>query len=228
MELRKIMLIALLMAAFSSDVIAQGITNIGFKGGLNFSTYIGDDVDEENIVLKKNLAFGCFVNYEINTFFSIQPELLFTVKGFKYLREETWYDDDGYYRIARNISTRDLSYLEIPILTKLNISLNNNVKLNTFFGPALAYNVKATYDLSVVYKTYEDSELIFEESAGVYNQDLENIKSIDYGLIFGFGIELGKFFIDTRYYMGLESIDNSSENWDLKNSVISIMLSISI
>lgn len=227
MKQRKIMLITLLLLAFSSAVIAQEITAKGIKGGFNIATLTGDDVDDEYVVSKLGFAFGCFIVYEVNELFSLQPELLFTMKGLKYVHEDS--NISGNYEYyQKHEGSQNLSYLEIPILAKLNIPIRGNIKPNVFLGPALAFNLNATYDLSVEFKTYEYGELIYEESASVDGQDLEDIKSVDFGLVLGAGVEFGKISVDARYDTGLTSIDDSSESFKVYNSVISIMLSISI
>ena len=147
----------------------------------------------------KRLVIGGFVSYEVNATFCIQPEVLFTMKGAKF--EGHGYD-----------VTQNLNYIEIPILAKLNIAMDGNAKPNIFLGPSLGLNLSATYKI--------------ESDFGDDDGDIEDVSPMEFGIVFGGGVEVGKILIDARYNMGLTSIDDSSENFKVNNSVISIMLGI--
>ena len=195
MKQGKIILIVISILLISSAVYAQGITAKGIKGGINIATFTGDDVEDAES--KIGLVFGGFVSYAVNETFCIQPEVLFTMKGVKF-------SGQGYDVI------QSLNYIEIPILAKLNIAMDGNAQPNLFFGPAIGLNLSATYK--------------FESDFGDDDGDLEDVSPMDFGIVFGGGVEFGKILIDARYDMGLTSIDDSSENFKVKNSVISIML----
>ena len=142
MKQEKIILIALLLLAFSPAVFAQGITAKGVKGGLNIATLTGDDVEDAKS--KIGFAFGGFLTYEVNEMFSLQPELLFTMKGSKYDEEDTETDEDGWQSYYKYEGSWNLNYLEIPVLAKLKIPMEGNIKPNVFMGPALGINISAT------------------------------------------------------------------------------------
>ena len=108
-------------------------------------------------------------------------------------------------------------YIQIPILAKFNLSTKNNVKPNIFIGPALGINLNAKYEMEVVGQTIEGDMKDF----GM------DIKSTDFGLVFGAGVNFGKISVDARYNLGLSDIPDTEEDVDIKNSVISIMLGYS-
>ena len=223
MKKSKIIGALVLVLLFSSSLLAQGITAKGIKCGLNIANLTGDDV--ENADPKICLVLGGFLTYELNEMFAIQPEVLFSMKGAKFEDEYTEeYSNYEYY--DRTEGSWKLNYLEIPVLAKLNIPMESNVKPNIFIGPALGINLSATYDMDYEWWEKEDG-VIVDEGSGSDDGDIEDIKGADFGLIFGAGVEFGKITVDARYNLGLSTIDDSDEESDVKNSVISIMLGYS-
>ena len=223
MKQGKIILIAISLLMISSSVFAQGITAKGVKGGLNIATLTGDEVEDAKSKIGFN--FGGFLAYEFNEMFSLQLEVLFTMKGAKFEDEYTEEEDDYEY-YEKYEGSWNLNYLEIPILAKLNIPMKGNIKPNVFLGPALGVTLTATYEYDYEYKGYEDGQLV-DEYSGSIDGDIEDIKGVDFGLVFGAGIEFGKIIVDARYNLGLSTIEENGEDVEVKNNVISVMLGYS-
>lgn len=196
----------------SASVSAQGLT-AGLKGGMNIANLHGKDVKEleeemgVDFVSKMGFCAGGFITYNLNDMFAIQPELLFTMKGAKAEREI----------LGETVKvTMKLNYLEIPVLAKLSIPTPGNVRPSLFVGPSLAIK------LSSKFKT---------EIAGISEEeDIEELKSTDFGLVFGggidFGLGRGKLTVDARYTLGLTKVHEpeEGEEIDIKNGAISIMV----
>lgn len=223
MKKSKIIGVLMVVLFLSTTIFAGEITGKGIKAGLNIANLTGDDVEDTDP--KMGLAIGGFLTYSINDMFSIQPEILFTMKGMKIDYEETETDDNWEY-YAKSEGSWKLNYLEIPVLAKLNIPMESSVKPNIFLGPALGINLSATYDMDYEWWEKEDG-VIVEEGSESEDGDIEDIKGADFGLIFGAGVEFGKITVDARYNLGLTTIDDSEEEADVKNSVISIMVGYS-
>lgn len=200
----------------SASVSAQGLT-AGLKGGMNIANLHGKDVKvlEEDIgadlVSKMGFCAGGFITYNINDMFAIQPELLFTMKGAKAEKEI----------LGETMKvTMKANYLEIPVLAKLSIPTLGTVKPSLFVGPSLGIK------LSGKLKT---------EIAGISAEEdiSEDLKSTDFGLVFGggidFGLGRGKLTVDARYTLGLTKVHEpeEEEEMDIKNGVISIMVGYS-
>jgi hypothetical protein len=226
MKQEKIILIVLLLLGFSSVVFAQGITAKGVKGGLNIATLTGYELGGEKY--KIGFVFGGFLTYELNQKFSLQPELLFTMKGAKseYVDKET--EDDGSQYYSKFKVSWNLNYLEIPFLSKLNIPLKENIKSNIFCGPALGIKIGATYDADYEYWEKDENGDIVEEVNESDDGDIKDIKSMDFGIIFGAGVEFGKIIVDARYNLGLSTISKEKGGSKIKNSVISLILGIKL
>ena len=177
---------------------------IGPKAGLNLSTLNGSDVD--NAESKTGFVGGIFFMYQFSNMFAVQPEAYYTMKGAKSKGNLEGYD---------YTATWSLDYIEIPVLLKLIIPLQNT-KINPaiFAGPSVAFNT--THKIKV------------EAGGQSSEQDISDITSTDFGLVFGGGVgfpvsnnELG---FDVRYTLGLATIDDSAEKADVKNGVWSFNL----
>ncbi|MCK4571978.1 PorT family protein [candidate division WOR-3 bacterium] len=105
-----------------------------------------------------------------------------------------------------DIST-DLTYIEIPVLLKYSIPMAGMIAPNLFIGPSLGILLSA-----------ESNDVDVKE----------NTKSMDYGLVFGAGVDFdlgtGKVTVDARYNYGLTSIDDTAAELDVKNGGISVMV----
>jgi len=198
--------LVLILALFSS-ASAQGFAGYGFKAGLNMANLSGDDVIE-GTNSKIGSCLGGFVTYSLNEMIALQPEVLYTMKG------ATW--DEEVFGETLEI-TWTLDYLEIPVLAKVAIPTQGTVKPNLFVGPALGINLRGKVKAELAGETEE--------------ADIEDLKSTDFGLVFGAGIDFGlprsAITVDGRYVMGLSTIDNSEAKADVKNGVMTFMVGYS-
>jgi hypothetical protein len=100
-----------------------------------------------------------------------------------------------------------LNYLEVPVLLKLSPSLPGDFVRPIFFaGPSAGILLSA------------------KDADGDNMKD--GLKSADFGLVIGGGVEFGKLSLDARYNLGLSSIDKAVENVkaDVKNRAITVMI----
>ncbi|MFA5780064.1 MAG: porin family protein [Elusimicrobiota bacterium] len=201
--MKKLLVIFVALFIVSSVIYAKEIKG-GVKAGINIANWSGDDVEKEDKKSRVGIVAGGFVTIPLNDQFSLQPELLLSMKGVKY---------EGSFMGESYESTVKLTYIEIPVLAKLNIPSEGSVKPNVFLGPSIGMKASAK------------SEFVF---GGVSEEsDLEDVKSLDLGLAIGGGVDIdagaGKVTLDARYTMGLTSINDSADDLDVKNSVIAIM-----
>ena len=112
---------------------------IGIKGGVNFANVHGSDKDNLGEVSgHTNFHAGVFSQFSFGEFFSIQPEVLFSRKGYK-----------------RNDSTFRFNYFDVPVLAVFNITDNFSVHL----GPQVGIMIAAKEDGKEInlepYNTFE-------------------------------------------------------------------------
>ncbi|ALD21818.1 porin family protein [Hymenobacter sp. DG25A] len=201
-------LLASLLAAvtFSAQhAQAQGV-RLGIKGGVNYSNLSGDLTDEDRYESKFGGHGGLMANFSVTDdgFFSIQPEVLYSQKGFQYA--------DNEYTIAGNKykykGDRTYNYIDVPVLLKINAD-------GFFFeaGPQYSYllKVKDETERSINGNTYQKSE-------GVEN--LDNVKRSELGYAAGLGYQsTAGFLVGIRYNGAFTDFakDGYQDN-DVKNS----------
>ena len=196
--------IVFFMSSFS--LYGQGGIGFGAKAGMNYGNISGPEVEKEWIN-RMALVAGVFVSFNLNSFFAIQPEVLYSRKGPKW---------DGQFEGKPFKATAEFDYIDVAFLAKglIPISANSTFRLNLFSGPYVGIKQKA--------------KLKYEWGGESGENELEHIKDKDFGLVFGggfdFEIGMGRLLVDLRYGMSLSSISKEEE---IKNKVFSVMLGYS-
>lgn len=197
-------IIPVLLIALLISTPAMAGTSFGVTGGLNLSKFSGEDINEDMNDMKMGIALGGYANIGITPMFSIQPELLYSMKGSKYTMETA---TDTTER------TTKMNYIEMPILFKVTPPMAGMMSPELFLGPYFGYNITA------------------ESEVNGTTSDIDSVKAFDYGLVAGAGVGFsagpGTINLNGRYEMGLSSIDDSSAEADWKNTNIAIRLSYS-
>jgi len=104
--------------------------NWGIKGGVNIATMYGDQVDNADV--RAGFTGGLFLNYHFTRNWSIQPEVLFSMKGAD-LGEGLTGETGG--------ADYELGYLEIPILAKYTFTTSSMVKPYLNLGPQVGFTL---------------------------------------------------------------------------------------
>lgn len=194
--------VALVLTA-TTGVFAQtaltGFTGKGFKVGLNLANITGGDAPDETS-MRMGFAGGGWITYAFSDLFAVQPELFYTMKGYKY-------DYTDPITLQTETYTFKADYIEIPVLAKISLSGASNFKPNFYAGPSFAFLLSAKNG---------DTDV------------KDNMKSTDFGLIGGVGADYllgtGKITFDVRYNVGLTSTDDSGNDFDVKNSAITFLV----
>lgn len=183
---------------------------IGVKGGLNFSNYLGDDLDDTDAKTRGNV--GIFLKYDVSPQFALQPEVNLSWLG----AEEgiSDFDPSGTYGTDGDVSLKQ-TYLSIPVLAKYQFQTNSGLVPNVFAGPVLSFSV--------------DDEYEFDTNTTDDEGDLEDIgldtNTTQFGLELGAGLQYGIFMLDARYHWGLTDV---YDDYDASNSAFLISLGIGI
>ncbi len=179
--MKRLFIVAVMILALTASASAQSTNTLGLKAGLNMFKWYGDDV--EGIDYLTSFAFGAYFNHGFSEVLSIQPELYYSTKGLS----------------ESEILTIELkeSYLEIPVLLKVNFAMEGkNWSPNLFAGPYIAFLMSAKL---------EDID-VKDELAGT-----------DFGLVVGGGFDFGlsegaqTLSLDVRYSMGFTKVDEAGE-----------------
>jgi len=176
---------ALLATVAVSESKAQGI-RFGLKAGGNLSNISGDLTNEDQYKNKFGFHGGAMLNIGLldDGFLSVQPEVLFSQKGFTYADDEftvggtkVKYDGDRTY-----------NYIDVPVLLKIRAG-------GAYFeaGPQYSYLLKVKDESSV---SINGNTAI--QRQGVANLDNVNRNEIGYAAGLGYQADNG-FMLGLRY-----------------------------
>lgn len=99
----------------------------GVKGGVNISSFTGDDIGDVDARTSFNL--GVFMELPISNRFSIQPEVLYSGQGFTVNQR----GQDNIFDTGQNTEYQ-LDYIQVPILAKIYLIKGLNVQVGPQFG----------------------------------------------------------------------------------------------
>ena len=219
MLIKKLIIVILFIAIVPYYAFSMNI-GIGFKGGVSFPYFVGDDyktqaenwmapypADTQPMV---SFSGGAFTTFFLTQFLAVQPELLYTIAGGAYG------EHNGY------INYDKVKYLELPILVKGYLNVKN-VKINLFVGPSILFLIGIPKWMI----EYDDIQFI----DGEWVEDA--FASHYFGFVFGGGIDfdLGEYLvtIDARYNLGLQTVmSDDPVELDWKQNNIQIMAGLAI
>lgn len=215
--MKKTGLLVMVLLLVSASAFAQGIVAKGIKVGMNIANLKGDDAEDMDAVTGG--VFGAFITYKLNEMISVQPEVLFSMKGTSY--EWSYTESYGWYEeVEKQEVTYSLNYLEIPVLVQYQLPAFGSIQPNVYAGPSLGFNIGATYEAEYSYKEYEDGVVVYEENFSG-DGDIDDAEDIDLGLNFGAGAKFDQLTVDALFNIGMTDV---IKNLKAQNSVISLML----
>lgn len=230
--MKKILAFIIVITGFLTITDMSARTSFGLKTGLNIANLTGKDVDivAEGLKSKLGINGGVFVNLGISNVFSIQPELLYSQKGWKIEIEDKGDMFGNNYTIFYS-GIYKYNYIDIPVLVVLSIPVSENFTPKLFLGPSLGINLSAKGKLSI---KVDYSQELEEHGFTDYEEDdeadlKEFTKTTDYGLVTGVNFEISGFIIEARYSLSLNTFFalEEGEEYDIRNSVVSIMIGYS-
>lgn len=171
--------------------------HFGLKAGLNLANITGADVPSDAKMLM-GVCGGGFISYAFTPWLSLQPEILYSLKGYTQER----YIQEGVYTYEYKQFV-NFNYIEIPVLVKLSIPTGSAFTPVIYAGPAISIKAGAT----------EFSEITLNGETTRASEDIsESISSMDFNLVAGAGIEIkagsGAITVDVRYDMGFTTVKN--------------------
>jgi len=159
-----------------------GVTGKGLKLGFGIAN-ISTEYAELNDFLDSRVGFsgGAFLTYALSRQFAVQPEILYVSKGAS--------KDFFFFNAHWN-----LDYLEIPVLLKFNLMPEGKLQPSLYAGPAL--DVLMASKFHIIDETYDIKDYT---------------KSMDFGLVFGAGLDYKHITFDVRYALGLTNVVDAAE-----------------
>jgi len=184
----------------------------GLKAGLNSANLSGADVGTLETAFgsswgsKLGFCGGGFIVFSLSKAMAIQAELLYTQKGAKMSGTIDLGAGPEPFKLYWNAD-----YIEIPVLFTYSFETAGKVKPALFVGPALG--IKASGKLRV------------EAQGASAEEDIPDLRSTDFGLVFGGGVDIGKIRVDLRYTLGFTKLlESGGETADIKNGAFTLMV----
>jgi hypothetical protein len=164
-------------AQAEADNTNDKTVSFGVKGGVNFATVTGEDIDSPDA--RTSFHVGGLVEIPVSDMFSVQAEALYSGKGFDFDYEGS----DG------DKAELQLDYIDVPVLAKIYITKGFSIEA----GPQLSFLV--------------NEELDVNPNSNSGDLTLDEAESIDFGLAGGlsFQTDMG-IFATGRYTYGLSEV----------------------
>lgn len=184
-----------------SGAVAQSTFHAGVRSGVQFSTIQQTKVLSE-LTPKADYTFGntsaAYAELDFGNNFSIQAELGYTGRGFRYDLNEDVKIGDFEIPLGARADFR-FNMLEMPVLFKAK-SGQDAVRFYAQVGPYLGYNLSSKL-------TARTSGII---NVKLFDMDIDldaiNYNRLEVGGVAGAGMEIntgiGRFFLDGRYQHG--------------------------
>ncbi len=182
--------------------------SLGLRTGVtksNMSTISAIDAVTPDFKTITGTEIAAIAEIAISDKFAIQPELVYTTKGFK-IKEGLGIDLFGFDLPLGLEAVTKLKYVEMPVLAKYKFG-NNRLKGYISAGPSVGYAAKG--------KLKSRAKVIID--IPIYNTDinLDNADRFDISANIGMGMSLstkggGQVFLDARYSHGFNGLDNIS------------------
>lgn len=138
----------------------------GAKAGFSFASVSGKDVKDADP--NPGLAGGLFSTYRFNPLFSMQAELIYMPKGFKYKDNFSYYSSQ---ELELNFAA-----VEVPVLMKMTLPVRQNIRSSIFAGPVVSFVTESMMDATAVYGSEE--ETVTKDLGGAVNKQ-------QFGVVFG-------------------------------------------
>jgi len=206
--------VAMTCILFVMFLAVSAEAGIGFKGGMNFTKWTGDDWQvEDDYSWKPGYKFGAFLTLPVSPIMQIQPEVYYTSKGWQ---------ADGDFDGEEMTLTFNTNYIEVPVLLKLNMSTPMTFAPSIFAGPYVGFMLgDPTWEIEYGGESEEMDA----------NRDDFNTMDIGgvVGAAFDYSMATTTLTVEARYNMGFTSIikEEDGEEYDVKNMGFSLMAGLS-
>jgi len=203
MIMNKLTFMIAVTTLLTSNVFAQNSNydsrekiSVGLKVGANYSNVYDTKGEQFNADSKFGLATGVFVSIPIGKYLGVQPELLFSQKGFQ---------GSGSLLGSEYSFTRTTNYIDVPLL----FAFKPTPVITLLAGPQYSYLTKEKYVF--------ESELVNVDQEDEFEND--NIRKNILCFLGGIDLNLNKMVIGARVGWDLQTNngDGTSTTPNYKN-----------
>lgn len=176
---------------------------LGIRAGMNLATVSAAGNLYDNNQVQPGFNAALMARYPLGRNWDVMSELSFEQKGIRTSQGSgSW----------ETVNTRQFDYLTVPLAIRGSMPLAGSVRL---FGQAGTYG-------SILLNSWTTRKISGEQS--VHQDSDPNIKSNDFGLIAGGGVDISMknrtLSAEIRFERGIMEVDKT--NSDLRNKVFSI------
>ena len=206
--MKKIVLFVAAALSFSF-ANAQSGPRIGLKAGVTYSNLSGDLENEDLYQNKFGFTGGLTANFDLSGdgFLTLQPELLYTQKGYQYSDEKY---TDAFGNDIKVKGDVNFNYLDLPVLLRINAG-------GLFFegGPQVSYllGVRDNSEFKINDESYEETEAI----------DKDDLSEIENGYAAVIGYQLNNVLsLGVRYNGSINALakEDNDELTNARHSVV--------
>ena len=197
--------------ALSSSMKAQLDFSKGVLGGFNVAVFDGSNAST-SYSSTTQYAFGAFADVKLSDRLSIEPEVLYSVKG---AIVTIW--NGPIPKGSEDFPiTQTLGYLDIPVLLKYYLPLPAP-EISIYAAPRISFLLNANIAMKAFGTTYE--------------QDfMDRVANTDDGFLLGAGLSIPTGFVvlrmDVRYDFGLTNL-SKSDVFKYHNRVAEVLIGVS-
>lgn len=196
--------------------LANAQVQFGFKAGLNIADinakFGGEPAD---FTSRTGLHAGIIADLPLSRSFFIQPGLLFSGKGAKQEYSAFTGEDTTSFNVKYKINYLDLS---IHAAYKVNVG-SSSIVLSA--GPVFSYALNGKLSSEATtggVSESSDDDIEFGNENG-------QIKRVDVGIGFGFGVLFNRFLVAANYTIGISNLySGGDDNNYFKNNVLGVSL----
>lgn len=182
--------------SLSSDSYGFELEYWGNKVGLNITNVAGDfpAYNDESPDSRMSGTIGFYLNYSLFDNVSFQPEMFYSVRGFKHPSLQ-----------------KKLAYLDFPVLAKYSQPVYGNIAAEFIAGPMVSVFM---YDIREPGSTSDTGG----QSSFIHPHDFHRF---DLQFVVGGGFEIGRVLLEARYSIGLTEFSKDS---NLKHQMVSFLV----
>jgi hypothetical protein len=184
----------LVVLMLSHSAASAPWVSFGAKAGLYTSNTTEIPTGWTQTSFKNGFVGGVYMDYAFNRYFSLQPEILYVMKGLN--------GGIANSEIIMNYAAR-FDYIEIPLLAKLTITGKSHFSPYFFAGPGVGINLAADVEINRTYPRTNESASGSSDWSGIMNRT-EFCFSFGGGCKYAIG--LGGITADARFDFGLSNV----------------------
>jgi hypothetical protein len=184
----------LVILTLSHSVAAAPWVSFGAKAGFYSSNTTQIPTGWQSTTFMRGFAGGIYMDYAFNRYFSLQPEILYVIKGL---------DGQIDYRVIIENYEARFDYIELPLLAKFTIAGGSHFSPYFFAGPGVGINLAAAVDIN-------RTDLQTNKSLSGSSDWSTIMNKAEFCFSFGggckYGIGLGGITADVRFDLGLSNV----------------------